>query len=63
MTRREVAASIRRLCNEAGGSFYMLLDATDGGGSGTGRILVSNWSYDAVQAVGDEGLVRLTEGK
>jgi len=41
----------------------MLLDATDGGGSGTGRILVSNWSYDAVQAVGDEGLVRLTEGK
>ncbi|TWH00126.1 DNA-binding CsgD family transcriptional regulator [Mesorhizobium sp. J18] len=52
---------MRRFCGAAGASFYMLLDAAAEPNAMT-QVVVSNWPYDAVLAVGSDGLAKMAEG-
>lgn len=47
---------MRELCAGSGADTYMLLDAASGENPGDMRILVSNWTYDAIQSVGIDAI-------
>lgn len=57
-TRGELCAWLRHCANMAGADGYMLLDLA---APTTPRIVASSWSFDAIQALGDELLADLAE--
>lgn len=59
--RRELSVFIRRLCRDIGADNYLILDLSPPGGEGASNIIVSNWIYDTIAAIGLPAIRRLAE--
>ena len=60
-TRSELADIVRQACAQMGAGHYILLKPTASRGPKAVRILTSNWPYDWIEDLGEDGMARILE--
>jgi DNA-binding CsgD family transcriptional regulator len=59
--RSELVELMSRITREAGADHYLIVQCLAGRANETSRILVCNWVFDALEAVGQDNLVRIAQ--
>ena len=60
-TRRQLAGFMRSLASSLGAAHFALVEPSNGRGTRAVRVLSSNWMFDALEDLGEEGLAAIVE--